>query len=396
MKLCLASLCLFVVSALTTCPVLGQADTLDAKPKISYGDKGWHLETADGRFSTDAELRFQFRYSYPFEQDPVTLDDFSGQKEHILQIRRARMKIGGHAYTPKLKYYMEYELAASNLLDFWIMYQFHPAFRLHVGQYKARYNSERVISSGKQQTVERSILTRPFTIDRQTGLTLFGNFGEGVFNFSYWLSALNGTGRGGYVEDDHHLMYMARLQWNMFGREMKFSGSNLKMHESWQGYLASGFVTNQSAFTRFSQSGGGQLVGSVVGLPGQYRTYQYHVETAFKKNGFSWQQEYHWKRVDDTINDASREMLGNYLQLGSFPETYLSNFPKELELAVRYSFFVPVRGLSVDEEEYVVAANWFFSGHRNKLTAEVAYLEAEGNEAVHPGWRYRFQWDISF
>ena len=81
------------------------------QPKIYYGDKGWHLETPNGNYATDLQLRLQLRYSYPFEQDPTSLEDLNKEQQHILQIRRARVKIGGHAFTPKLKYYMEYELA---------------------------------------------------------------------------------------------------------------------------------------------------------------------------------------------------------------------------------------------------------------------------------------------
>jgi hypothetical protein len=40
--------------------------------------------------------------------------------------------------------------------------------------------------------------------------------------------------------------------------------------------------------------------------------------------------------------------------------------------------------------------NWFFSGHRNKLTAEVSYLNFKdpvlGEEG---GTNFRLQWDIS-
>ena len=148
---------------LLTISISGQSDSLDTGPNIHYGDKGWHLETGNGNFATDFQLRLQLRYSYPFEQDPLSLEDFYKDRQHIMQIRRARVKIGGHAFTPRFKYYMEYELAASRLLDFWAIYSFSRGIRIQIGQYKARYNTERIISSGRLQTADRSILTRPFT-----------------------------------------------------------------------------------------------------------------------------------------------------------------------------------------------------------------------------------------
>ena len=385
-------------------PVLGQTDSIKVQPKIYYGDKGWHLESANDKYATDFQLRLQLRYSYPFEQDPLSLEDFNNGRQHILQIRRARVKIGGHAFTPKLKYYMEYELAASSLLDFWAIYSFSKAIKIQVGQYKARYNTERIVSSGRLQTADRSILTRPFTIDRQTGLTVFGNLsGKGALNFSYWLAVFSGTGRGQFVPEDDKLMWKFRGQWNMFGQEMSFVSSDIIQLPAWRGYLAGGVVTNQSQFTRFSQNGGGQLRGYPdPSQSGQYRVNQFFIETAFKKSGFSWQQEFHWKRIKDRLDNTSRTLGGNYFQLGTFPVTYIRKFPKQLELAARYALYLPylyfpeLNATQYSEKEYTFSLNWFFKGHMNKLTSEVSFIDLEENDVIQPGWRFRLQWDVSF
>lgn len=385
-------------------PAFSQTDSVEIQPRIYYGDKGWHLESANGNYATDFQLRLQLRYSYPFEQDPATLEDFNKEKQHILQIRRARVKIGGHAFTPKLKYYMEYELAASNLLDFWAIYSFNKAIKIQVGQYKARYNTERIVSSGRLQTADRSILTRPFTIDRQTGLTVFGNLsGKGALNFSYWLAVFNGTGRGEFVPEDDKLMWKFRGQWNMFGKEMSFISSDINLLPTWRGYLAGGLVTNQSQFTRFSQSGGGQLSGYPdPSQPGQYRVNQFFIETAFKRSGFSWQQEFHWKRINDNLDNTSRTLGGNYFQLGTFPVTYIKKFPKKLELTARYAMYLPTLDLpdlnaaQNNEKEFTISLNWFFKGHKNKLTSEVSFLDLVEDNVKQSGWRFRLQWDVSF
>lgn len=128
----------------------------------------------------------------------------------------------------------------------------------------------------------------------------------------------------------------------MFGEEIDFVSSDIKQLSKWRGYLAGGFVTNQSQFTRFSQNGGGQLRGyPETGEHGQYRTNQFFVETAFKKSGFSWQQEFHWKQIQDRLNNGTRTLSGNYFQLGTFPVTYIEKIPKRLEIAARYAFYFP-------------------------------------------------------
>jgi hypothetical protein len=130
---------------------------------------------------------------------------------------------------------------------------------------------------------------------------------------------------------------------------------------------------------------------------GQYRINQFFIETAFKKSGFSWQQEFHWKRIHDRLDKTSRTLDGNYIQLGTFPVTYIKKFPKQLELAARYAIYYPDLSMEqFNEQEFTFSLNWFFKGHSNKLTTEVSYLVLEEKDTMKPGWRFRFQWDLSF
>ncbi len=95
------------------------------------------------------------------------------------------------------------------------MYHFMDELNLKVGQWKTFYNRERVISSGKQQLADRSIITRPFTVDRQQGISLFGRiFPETLADITYHLSVLTGSGRGNFENDDDDFMYVGRFQWN--------------------------------------------------------------------------------------------------------------------------------------------------------------------------------------
>jgi phosphate-selective porin len=385
-------------------PPADPATTADSstqtEPSIEagYGDKGFWVGTSDGNFLLHGELRFQFRFAYPYDANPVTFDALTGPDDATFKINRARAKIGGHGYRPWLKYYMEYELAAGALLDFRFMVEKLPALKLKVGQWKVHYNRERIISSGKQQMVERSIITRPFTVDRQVGLALYGRLeGGGAADFSYWAGAFTGMGRGATSNDDSHLMYSVRGQWNPFGRVVDFSGSDVAYTEKPAALIALAGNTNRSPFTRFSTAGGGQLEGFEEGVASQYRTYQWVAETAFKYRGFSWQQEFHWKEIDDTVNGTVSTLVGNYVEAGYFFHHVWEAFPEPLELAARYAFYDPRLDQPTDlQQQYSFAVNWFFSGHRNKLTAEISYLNfkdpVQGEEG---GTNVRIQWDIS-
>lgn len=227
-------------------------DTTSTNPfglSAKYGSKGFELTTNNNRFKLQLQSRFQFRFATPQDQDPVSFEDFGEPPTNVLKINRARLKVGGHGYKPWLKYYWEFDFPSSNLLDFRIMIEKWEWLRLKVGQWKIEYSMERVVSSGKQQMVDRSIINRPFTVDRQQGVELFGHLdGQGPLDFSYWAAVLTGTGRGINQNDDEHLMYFGRFQWNFFGREYKFSGSDTEMSDKPVAMVAVAGVTNRSQF----------------------------------------------------------------------------------------------------------------------------------------------------
>lgn len=368
--------------------------------KIHYGSKGFEFQTRDKNFLLQIQSRFQFRFATPNDQDPITFDDYYDEATNVFKINRARLKVGGHAYRPWLKYYWEYELGSSNLLDFRIMIEKWDWLKLKVGQWKVEYSQERRISSGEQQLVDRSIVNRPFTLDRQQGVELYGHIkGKGLLDFNYWTAILTGTGRGNTQNDDNNLMYFGRVQWNVLGGGLGFEGSDLDITEKPKAFISLSGVTNRSPYTRFSSAGGGELLGYEDGAAGQYRTNQYNLETALKYKGFSWQSEFHRKRIIDKLNnDESTLLQGFYLQGGYLFHQTFSWWPEPLELALRYANYNPDID-SVDtvfKQEETLAVNWFFKGHKNKLTMEISrfdFLLAE-NEVVDE-WRFRIQWDIS-
>ena len=366
---------------------------------VEYTGKGFQFNTPDDKFLLQLESRLQFRYAYPQDQDPITFEDFEDTNTHVFEVNRARLKIGGHAYKPWLKYYWEYDVVGGNLLDFRVMIEKWDFFSVKVGQWKTYFTRERVISSGKQQLVDRSIINRPFTVDRQQGVELYGRiFPEKLFDLSYNISVLTGTGRGSSSNDDEHLMYVGRLQWNVFGRELGFTGSDLSITEKPEAIIAFAGVTNRSPYTRFSTSGGGQLIGFEDGEDGQYRVNQFLLETALMYRGFSWQHESHYKEIHDNVLNRTTILKGSYFQAGYFLHQAWEAIPDPLEIAARYAWYTP--DISVNDnlhKEIGAGVNWFFAGHRNKLTAEVTWLELEGPTfPVSDEVRVRVQWDISF
>lgn len=371
------------------------ADEESSAPRIGHGEKGWELETADGKFLIQLQPRVQMRFVTPFDKDPFT---FLNVNETTFKVNRARIKIGGHGFEPWLKYYFEYELAGNALLDFKVMVEKIPQLSLRVGQWKVNYNRERVISSGRQQLADRSLINPPFTVDRQQGAELFGRLsGGGAADFSYWAGVFTGTGRGGSKNDDDAPMWVGRLQWNVLGRPVPFVGSDLERQSQVAAIVALGGVTNRSPYTRFSQEGGGELPGFGEGEPGQYRVNQALFETALMWRGLSWQQELHWKEIEDGETAEVTTLRGNYAQIGYFFGEVWDWVPDPLELAIRHTIYDSDKDSSDDlQQELGLAVNWFFHGHNNKLTAEVSHFVFDEGVTERDGTRFRLQWDISF
>lgn len=371
----------------------------DYKPFAYHTYKGFEFKSRDGKYLLQFASRLQFRFATPSDTDPATFDDFETGNKTAFKITRARLKIGGHAFEPWLNYYFEYELSQSNLLDFKIMVEKWKVLSFKVGQWKADFNQERVISSGEQQMIERSIITKPFTLDRQQGVEIYGHLeGNGAVNFNYRLSALTGTGRGAKDNDDGNLLYVGRFQWNVLGRTFEMSGSDIERTEKPTLVVAMAGATNRSPYTRFSQSGGGELQDYPTGLPGQYRVKQAMIETAFKYRGFSWQHETHFKQINDKINNIVTNLNGTYVQAGYFIHEAIAAVPRQLEVSALYAVYRPnATVFKNSERQYSLALNWFFSEHKNKVTAQYDYIVFDQPHVKEAeGGRFRVQWDISF
>lgn len=359
--------------------------------------KGFEFHFFEDQYLLQIDFRGQFRASYPYDAFPIISDDFNDD-ETTIGISRARIKIGGHVYKSYYTFYLEQDIKGANLLDFRVQIEKYAFLKLRVGQWKARYTRERVISSGKQQGLERSLINRVFTIDRQQGISLFGNLdGGGAANFSYWTSIFTGMGRGSSNNDDNNLMYLLRFQWNPNGEFVRFSGSDLEYHKKFVSSIAFAGVTNTSAYTAFSTRGGEQLFGFEPGEDGQYKVDQLLFETAFKYRGISWQQELHYKNIDDKVNLEQTTLIGNYFQIGYFFYYAFPKFPKSLEIFARQAFYdANIDMAGNNNYEYTIGCNWFFKGHKNKLTFDYSYIEYnEFDPTFESGNRFRLQWDIS-
>lgn len=394
----LAGACLALVLSLAGIryAVAGESADEPLTSKFSYGKQGLQFDDGTGNNFLWFGVRLQTRWA----NSHVTQDALPGSpvsSDSEFAVNRGRLKLGGHLFRPAFAIYSEYDIVDNRLLDLRATYKFHDWLSVRVGQWKSEFNRERIDSSGKQQFVERSVVTPWFTIDRQKAVMASGRFGkETRGDTSYWFGWLSGAGRGGDTSEADGL-WLARAQWNFHGRVLGFSQSAIARPEEPAGSVAIAAVTGNSGFTAFSSAGGGQLPGFNDGASDQYRIEQLMLETAYQHGGFSWQQELHWKSIDDRLSGETRRLYGGYAQAGMFFSEVFESFPEPLELAIRYARVDPDNSRSGDtEKEYTLGSNWFFKGHRNKLTLDISHVVRRQAPETDTSNRVRLQWDWSF
>ncbi len=385
--------------------------------RASQESSGFRLETRDGDFRTDLQWRAQTRFTTPYRSDPRQISALNADNQTNFEARRLRMKIGGHGFQPWLRYYFEVDLqpsrdvddsassSSARVIDWRLDIAKWDWLNVRVGQWKIDLNRERVDSSGRQQFVERSLANRVFTMDRQVGIQVRGHlFQDTPADIRYYAGVFNGEGKSVNNPDDN-LMYMGRLQWNFLGRDLSWRQTDVEFTEKPTGSLAIAGFTNTGACTRWSSSGCGNLDGferPATAAPDQYDIEQVVQEFAFKYRGFSAQQEFHRKRIEDQVTGAKTELTGGYAQAGYFFHYLMPEFPRPLELAMRYAYVdEPNRVdpmLENKREELTIGANWFFAGHNNKLTLDYSWLDIEDSQLFmdESDNRLRLQWDVSF
>jgi phosphate-selective porin OprO/OprP len=366
--------------------------------QMKYSRRGLEVQTGDGRYTSRIRWRLQSRYSNPFDGDPRRVSQFGVPDSDHLVMRRARFKAEGRLFGRFMNYKFEQDLISDKMIDLYFDFNIRPWLRIRAGQWKSVFSQERYISSGSQQLVERSIVNREFTADRQSGAMIYGRLKPGKrADSSYFFEMLGGSGINSVFQDGSP-MFVGRYQWNFFGREPEFVSSDVEGSEKPEAFIGIAALRNRSRYTRFSTSGGGQLDGFTAGASGQYTLTQVNGEFLLKYRGLSIQNENHWKRIYDNLNNSTTDMRGGYAQAGYFPHQAWKPFPKEAEFAYRYAFVDGRTGVPNDlRQEHTVALNIFLEGHTNKLTIDASRLQLQrtGLNDISD-FRYRVQWDVHF
>lgn len=371
-----------------------------AQPHISarLGD-GVKFTAADSSFSLKLGGRFQtlYRGMYNYDND-VYADGFL--------IRRARIKLEGFAYSPKLEYKLQFDLSnagmgstgnadntgANTLLDAYVSWNFAKNFTLQFGQAKLPGNREETISSQKLQFVDRSLLNSRYALGRNPSIQLLHTFSAGNVVFKETASIARGKGRNIVEEYEGGYNYTGRVEILPFGEfadDGDYFGADIEREAQPKLALAFAYDHNAGAMREEGHS------GDFFEQSREMKTLI--ADAMFKYNGFSMMAEYVDRKTSGSpvvetdgtgnVTEAFFTGTGFNIQTG-----YL--FKNNYEIAGRYTRINPEAVTQrADNTEYTLGISKYLAGHTVKVQGDVSWLKE--NQDLNQ-MMYRLQVEIGF
>ncbi|MGV3504447.1 MAG: porin [Adhaeribacter sp.] len=369
------------------------------KSMAEYQDeKGISLAGPDSSFTTHIRFRMQGRAMY----HSVSKNDFDAAA-YEMRIRRLRLRFGGFIYSPKLTYNIQLSFSRGDMdwsgpdnsnintspnvvRDAAVSYEPNDHWTFVFGQTKLPGNRQRVISSGDQQFIDRSVVNGTFTVDRDFGIHAY--YQNNIGSFIYQLKTAVSTGEGRNVTSTPPgLAYTGRVELlplGAFSHKGDYFEGDLAREQTVKLSLAGGMSFNDNA-----RKTGGQL-GDDLFAPRDIRTYM--LDGVLKYRGMAFSAEHIARDVNNPLTihpvtgDISHILTGNGQ---NFQLSYL--FKNNLEVAGRYSRINPadeVRALDRQQRAYIAGLTQYLRGHRLKLQANVGYHNSNTYISVNRNYHW--------
>ena len=356
------------------------------KPQKSFDDRIFYKDGKTNIVMKTGTVQISNRVQGLFTQVDPAVGDSVGS----FRIRRMKTTIEGSAYEGIWKFKLQANWTGGDVVSnvtqsgttvsqsrfrgpiledavvYWARY---PMATVFVGQEKAYFGRQELISSGRQQFADRSIASGRFAASRQIGTGLFGsNAGK---TFEYNAGIYNGNGINQATNDNQDFLKVGRLVWTPFGE--------YKLEESAHDYPAT-----PKLFL------GGSVFQNTTGA-GTTKTDvdRFGVEAGFKLHGFNAIGEYYTEE-SQRVNAAQVDTDGYYAQVGYLVPN------KKLEVAGRLSEILPDTLADTDQTETGAAVSWYFDKHNHKLQADYRQIETQSPGSSVTNDEFRLQYQLIF
>lgn len=283
----------------------------------AWYDRGFNFSMNDNAFFLKIRARIQTRYTQRYRNDAFRVGDSKNFPELLgvfgdyrsnrsidegssFNMRRVRLYLMGHLFSPDLKYYIQLagETAENSqnpgsvsVLDANLTSTHFPWLNVQLGQYKVYFNRSQINSTSSMQFAERALAMDAFTASglnrRDIGITIMND--EEVYPVNYYLGVFNGSGPnfnrfGSFGSEEptvgcpggqtggnpfpsptscptnqrslnanfrtnvNQLMYAGRLMWNIMGRP-GYGEGDLAYSETPQMAVGGGYAYNPAVNT---------------------------------------------------------------------------------------------------------------------------------------------------
>lgn len=386
-----------LLALLLVCPFAVQAQTPEAAPSLFNFNRGVGVVTSDSAFSLNMRFRMQSRALY----NSISDTDL-GVSQYEMRVRRLRLRFEGFMYSPKLTYNIQLSFSRGDmdwslnensnintspnvLRDAVVYYRPNDRWLFAFGQTKLPGNRQRVVSSGEQQFIDRSIVNVGFNVDRDFGFQAVYNNHFGNFHYLIKGALTSGEGRNVFTTD-RGLAYTGRIEVLPLGKFTNggdyFEG-DLEREPSPKISLAGGMSHNEQARRTAGQ------IGRDLYAPSDIQTYIF--DGLFKYRGVAFYAEYMAREADNPVafNNAGQQRHVLTGQGQNYQLSYI--FPNNVELAGRYSRITPndeVRDFEQNEEAYLAGITKYLRAHRLKVQGNVGYHSQSPFQAVNSDYHW--------
>lgn len=351
-----------------------------APPTVAVDGRGVTFSSPDR--ATQISMRFRIQQLFTLRSNR---DGDAALDQASFLIRRARFRLGGTVFDPRLSFNLQLsftrndldfaETAFPNILrDASVTWRFSPNLIGIAGQTKLPGNRQRVISSSDLELPERSIVNNRFTFDRDVGVQLW--WADTLRGMPVHLRGAISGGEGRNPSgNDNGLSYTARVEWLPFGafqNNSDYYEGDLDRHPHPRLALAFSAQYNDGTIrTR------GQL-GSALHAPRTQTGYE--ADLLLKYRGLSWYAEWATRDASDPITTAPGQP-DRVVEIGSGGAVQASYLiAGGWAPAFRWALVTPDNEISghssaVRQEQFGLGVTKYFNRHRVKGSLEVIYDE---------------------
>jgi len=189
-------------------------EVAEAKPLVGY-DKGFFIGDSKGLFKLKIGATMQPQLAWESVEEHVEeVDDVTGEAvvlsrtdreaAYSFLIRRAELKLGGHAFSERVTYGFMADFGKGSVFleDYYLDFALAPdVLHLRFGSWKRPFSRQQMTSSSKLELVDRSITDKAFGGGRDLGLMLHNDY-ERSPTFEWAVGVFNGGGNKPWFEGE--------------------------------------------------------------------------------------------------------------------------------------------------------------------------------------------------